>query len=100
MTALFCFNDWFAGSALKVLRSLGRRVPQDISVIGFDDNIYAEFLDPPLTTAHNPFDALGRLAADLMLEQAEGLGAEPRVAEVLCRLFGRQSCAPPSQDVL
>ena len=99
-TAFFCFNDWFAGTALKVLRSLSLRVPQDVSVIGFDDSIYSELLDPPLTTVHHPFDALGRLAADLLLEQAEGMGAEPRVVVVPCRLIGRQSCAPPTRDAL
>ena len=92
-TAFFCFNDWFAGTALKVLRGLGVRVPQDISVVGFDDGIYAELLDPPLTTVHHPFDALGRLAADLMLEQAETPGGESRVIVTHCRLVGRQSCA-------
>lgn len=97
-TALFCFNDWFAGSALKVLRGLGRRVPQDISVVGFDDSIYAELLDPPLTTVHHPFDSLGCLAADLILEQAEETGSEPRVIVAPCRLIGRQSCAPPRRD--
>lgn len=94
-TALFCFNDWFAGTALKVLRGLGVRVPQDISVVGFDDSLYAELLDPPLTTVHNPFDILGSLAADLMLEQAEAPGAEARTSVTRCRLIGRQSTAPP-----
>ncbi len=97
VTAFFCFNDWFAGMGLKVLRSLGVRVPEDISVVGFDDSIYAELLDPPLTTVHNPFDTLGSLAADLLLEQAETPEREPRVIVTGCRLIARQSAAPPRE---
>lgn len=93
ITALFCFNDWTAGMVIKALRSLGVRVPQDISVIGFDDSAYAELLDPPLTTIHNPFGTLGMTAAQLLLEQAEAPNAEPRVAVIPCRLVARQSCA-------
>jgi LacI family transcriptional regulator len=94
-TAMFCFNDWAAGKMLKVLRGYGIRVPEDMSVVGFDDSIYAELLDPPLTTVHNPFDALGGLAAELLLDQAEKPDAEPRSVVAPCRLIGRQSCAPP-----
>lgn len=94
-TALFCFNDWVAGKILKVLRGQGVRVPEDMSVVGFDDSIYAELLDPPLTSVSNPFDTLGALAASLLLEQAESPNAEPRVVVAPCRLIGRQSCSPP-----
>lgn len=95
ITALFCFNDWTAGMVIKALRSLGVRVPQDISVVGFDDSVYAGLLDPPLTTIHNPFGTLGTTAAQLLLEQAEAPNAEPRVAVIPCRLVLRQSCARP-----
>ena len=94
-TAIFCFNDWVAGKMLKVLRGQGVRVPEEMSVIGFDDSIYAELLDPPLTTVHNPFDTLGALAAELLLEQGEKPDAAPRAVVARCRLIGRQSCAPP-----
>jgi len=94
-TALFCFNDWVAGKILKVLHGQGLHVPEEMSVVGFDDSIYAELLDPPLTSVTNPFDTLGALAAALLLEQAESPNAEPRVVVAPCRLIGRQSCAPP-----
>lgn len=95
VTAVFCFNDWAAGRVLKVLRGYGIRVPEEMSVVGFDDSIYAELLDPPLTTVSNPFDMLGAMAAELLLEQAENTDAPPRVLVAPCRLIGRQSCAPP-----
>jgi DNA-binding LacI/PurR family transcriptional regulator len=93
-TALFCFNDWVAGKVLKQLRRQGVRVPEDISVIGFDDRLYADFLDPPLTTVRNPFEQLGELAAALLLEQAEAPNAEPRCVVAPCDLVVRESCGP------
>jgi len=69
VTAIFCFNDWGAAYLLKELRIHGIRVPDDISVVGFDDSIYAELLDPPLTTVKNPFGSLGEISAQLLLEQ-------------------------------
>jgi len=93
-TALFCFNDWIAGVVLKILRGMNVRVPEDISVVGFDDGIYAELLDVPLTTVHHPFDTLGTQAAELLLEQVESPDASPRVLITRCRLVGRQSCSP------
>lgn len=94
-TAFFCFNDWVAGMLLKVLRSLGVRVPEEMSVVGFDDSIYAGLLDPPLTTVHNPFNELGSLGAELLLEQVEAPDAQPRVLVAHCSLIVRQSCMPP-----
>jgi len=94
-TAMFCYNDWVAGKVLKVLRSHGISVPEQMSVVGFDDSIYAELFDPPLTTVHTSFDTLGSLAAELVLEQAEDLNATPRVVVAPCRLIGRQSCGVP-----
>ncbi|MCW3062632.1 MAG: LacI family transcriptional regulator [Capsulimonas sp.] len=95
VTAFFCFNDWVAGSALKILRGQGVKVPEEISVVGFDDSIYTELLDPPLTTVHNSFDALGAAGANLLLEMAGNPTTEPRVVVVPCRLVCRQSCLPP-----
>ncbi len=95
VTALFCFNDWIAGTALQVLRRLKVRVPEEMSVVGFDDSVYAPLLDPPLTTVHHPFGTMGRLAAELLLEQVEHPDAEPRVLVAPCHLVGRQSSTVP-----
>ncbi|MCC6442627.1 MAG: LacI family DNA-binding transcriptional regulator [Armatimonadetes bacterium] len=68
-TALFCYNDWIAGFALRALHEICLRVPEDISVVGFDDAPYTEMLTPPLTTVYQPFNELGALAAQLLLER-------------------------------
>ena len=93
MTALFCFNDWMAGKTLKILREMKIGVPEQMSVVGFDDSIYAELLDPPLTTMHTPFDKLGSLAAELLLEQGRRPTAEPRAVVAPCWLVERLSSA-------
>lgn len=94
-TALFCFNDWVAGTVIKALRRLNVRVPEDISVVGFDNWVYADLIDPPLTTVHHPFDQLGVMAAELLFRQMESPDAKPSVAIAPCHLVGRQSCAVP-----
>ena len=93
VTALYCFNDWMAGKTLKILREMKIGVPEQMSVVGFDDSIYAELLDPPLTTMHTPFDRLGSLAAELLLEQGRKPAAEPRTVVAPCWLVERLSSA-------
>jgi len=70
-TAIFCANDEMAMGAMKALKDHGYRVPEDISVIGFDDIRYARHTDPPLTTVAQPKGALGRKAMELLLEILE-----------------------------
>jgi DNA-binding LacI/PurR family transcriptional regulator len=92
-TALFCYNDRLAGMAIKCLRRMGLRVPEDVSVVGFDDAPYAELLDPPLTTAQQPFDQLGALAAQLLEERLSAPPEPPTVLVLPCRLVVRASTA-------
>jgi DNA-binding LacI/PurR family transcriptional regulator len=63
-TALFGGNDQMALGAIRALRDAGLRVPEDVSVVGFDDVPEAAFFDPPLTTVHQDFVALGQEAVD------------------------------------
>ena len=65
--AVFAANDMMAIGALRVLRDLGRKVPDDIAVIGYDDLPLAGFIDPPLSTIRQPAAAMGREAARLIL---------------------------------
>lgn len=62
-TAVFCGNDVLAVGALKQARAMGIAVPDDVSIIGFDDIELAEMADPPLTTVHVPHRDMGREAA-------------------------------------
>ncbi|GBC99801.1 HTH-type transcriptional regulator DegA [bacterium HR17] len=96
-TALFCYNDRLAGIAIKCLRRMGLRVPDDISVVGFDDAPYAELLDPPLTTVQQPFDQLGALAAQLLQERLSAPLEPPKVLVLPCRLVVRASTTSVSQ---
>ena len=65
-TAIFCYNDMAAIGALSTLRQAGLRVPGDLSVVGFDDIPFASYVDPPLTTIHQPKDEMGRIALRML----------------------------------
>lgn len=73
--AVVCEADRSAAPVLRSLRRAGLRVPQDVSVVGFDDSQLALALDPPLTTVHQPYEQLGRDAIELLLEQIAGATA-------------------------
>lgn len=70
-TAFFCENDEMAIGAIKRIREAGLRVPDDISVAGFDDIPFAAFCDPPLTTIAQPAEAFGRHAVEMLVAQFE-----------------------------
>ncbi|MFC3573945.1 LacI family DNA-binding transcriptional regulator [Streptomyces yaanensis] len=80
LDAVFAANDLTASGALRVLRAQGRRVPEDVAVIGFDDMLpVAEQTDPPLTTVRQDIEEMGRLMARLLLRGLRGRGGEPGV---------------------
>lgn len=68
VTAVFCANDNMALGLLRAVQQAGRRVPEDISIIGFDDIPEAEYFGPPLTTVRQDFDELGRRALRALIE--------------------------------
>lgn len=68
-TALFAFNDISAIGAIQAVREAGKRVPEDISVVGFDDIQSAAFQNPGLTTVRQPLREMGKLAAETLLER-------------------------------
>jgi LacI family transcriptional regulator len=70
-TAVFVASDTMAVGALKALREAGRRVPDDVALIGFDDVPIAAAVEPALTTVRQPIDRLGSMAADLLLNLLE-----------------------------
>ena len=69
---VFAASDAIAAGALDVLRATGRRVPQQIGVVGFDDSAWAGRSQPPLSTVRQPADELGRMAAQRVLAQLRG----------------------------
>ncbi|MBX7169459.1 MAG: LacI family transcriptional regulator [Pyrinomonadaceae bacterium] len=68
-TAIFAFNDMSAIGAIRALQVAGYRVPEDISVVGFDNIHFAEFNSPPLTTIRQPLFKMGELAAQTLLKR-------------------------------
>jgi DNA-binding LacI/PurR family transcriptional regulator len=74
VTAVFCANDHMALGLLRALQLAGRRIPEDVSVIGFDDIPEAEYFGPPLTTVRQDFDELGRRALRALIQL---IGTEP-----------------------
>jgi LacI family transcriptional regulator len=78
LTGIFVLNDLMALGALEAARSVGRRVPADLSIVGFDNIPFAAMANPPLTTVGQPIRQLGEQAADLLLRVIEG-GEPPAI---------------------
>lgn len=93
-TAIVCGNDQLAFGVLVEARALGVAVPGALSVVGFGDSDYAEFLDPPLTTVHAPAEEIGERAAAYLLARLAGEPAEA-AQSVEVALVVRGSTAPP-----
>lgn len=92
-TAIFCFNDLMAIGALRAARELGLRVPEDLSIIGFEDAPFASIVTPALTTIHQPSYEMGRVAVNLLYRLLEGEPLEATRVELSTRLLVRDSTA-------
>ena len=93
-SAVIAYNDLMAIGVIRALTSMGARIPQDVSVVGFDNIFAAELVTPPLTTVAAPLAAMGRTAVGNLLAIVRG--ARPRAPEPVslpCRLVVRQSTA-------
>jgi len=93
-TAVVCFSDAFALATIRAAESLGLRVPQDLSVVGFDDSVLAAASRPPLTTVHQEVPAKGRAAVEAIAELLDGRRPEPVMLPTT--LVVRESTAAPS----
>ena len=92
-TAVFCSNDEMAMGALRAIKSRGLRVPEDISVVGFDDIRFARYCDPPLTTIAQPMGDIGREAMTMLIEILNGTDVPPRKRILPTQLVVRGSAA-------
>ena len=92
-TAVVCGNDQMALGLVHALTDLGRRVPQDVSVVGFDDIPESAHSLPPLTTVHQDFEEVGRRAVHALVARLEGRDADAGSAAVTPELIVRQSTA-------
>jgi DNA-binding LacI/PurR family transcriptional regulator len=98
-TALFAYNDTSAIGAIRAIHEVGLQVPDDISVVGFDDIESAAYNHPALTTVRQPLQKMGEIAAQTLLDQIEN--GEPYVAEITIEpeFVVRNSTAPARQSV-
>jgi DNA-binding LacI/PurR family transcriptional regulator len=95
LTAVVCGNDWMAMGAMEAIYQKGLRIPEDISVFGFDDIDTAQWVTPPLTTMRQPTQQIGAKAAELLIEQIETGKRECEVVLFPAELVVRHSVAPP-----
>ncbi|WP_232110548.1 LacI family DNA-binding transcriptional regulator [Nocardia wallacei] len=97
VTAVFASNDQMALGLLRAFAERGITVPEDISVVGFDDIPEAAYLSPPLTTVRQDFDEVGRRSIGLLLRLVESEGAVPAPSPVIPSLVVRASSAAPER---
>ena len=93
-TAVFCYNDMTALGALRAIYSHGLKVPDDISLVGFDDLAIASYTSPMLTTVRQPKQQMGRMAMETLLKMISGVDAKTNI-KVEGELIIRESTAPP-----
>jgi LacI family transcriptional regulator len=100
-SALFAFNDISAIGAIQALRESGRRVPEDVSVIGFDDIQSAAYQNPGLTTVRQPLRQMGVIAAETLLERINSPRQSDYPKEIVVKpeLIVRASTAPARSAV-
>lgn len=96
ITALFCHTDWMAAGAYRAVREANLRIPDDVSVVGYDDLPICQFLDPPLASVRQPSQGLGQLVAQLVIHAIEN--PEPFLQDMLvpAELIVRESIIAPT----
>lgn len=95
-TALVAYNDIAAIGAIRAFMNHGMHVPEDVSVVGFDDIQSAAFHNPSLTTIRQPLRQIGIVAARILLQRIRGQASFPDVVPVHPELIIRESTCPPS----
>ena len=90
VTGIFAFNDMMAYGVYKQARSYNLRIPDDISVVGFDDLVFSDLIDPPLTTLEYPVARMAEAVVERLLEKIEGAAAstEPVVVDPILKVKG------------
>jgi LacI family transcriptional regulator, xylobiose transport system transcriptional regulator len=96
-TAVFAGNDLIAFGVYEAARETGRRIPDDLSVVGFDDLQFAQWSGPPLTTVRQPLSDMGAAAANLALALAAGEQPGSNRVELATSLIVRRSTASPGR---
>ena len=93
-TAIFAFNDPLAIGAMRAARMRGIRVPEQLSIVGFDDTFEASIVTPALTTVRQPLAEMGRMAVNLLIRLLQNERIEALHVELATKLTVRESTAP------
>ena len=96
-TAFFADNDNIAIGAMRALKEAGYRIPEDVSVVGFDDIPFCELIDPPMSTVRVPKQAIGRMAVDRLVTRLDQDPQERIKIEVHTDLVERASVCSPTR---
>ncbi|MDG4717838.1 MULTISPECIES: substrate-binding domain-containing protein [Thalassospira] len=96
--ATFCANDLMALGCYDALRELGKSIPDDVAVIGFDDREIAQHTHPALTTLILPHYEMGEISAELLIDSVGDLLASPNQIKVECLMVERDSVENPKQN--
>ncbi|MFI9587930.1 LacI family DNA-binding transcriptional regulator [Streptomyces sp. NPDC052236] len=91
LDAVFVASDVMAAGARNVLREAGRRTPDDVALVGFDDSAVARHMDPPLTSVRQPIEEMGRTMAQVLLQEIAGRSTEPPQIVLPTELVVRES---------
>jgi LacI family transcriptional regulator len=94
-TAIFAFSDAIAIGAMRAARSLGIRVPDELSIVGFDDSVYAPVVHPGLTTVRQPLAEMGATAVDLLVRLMRNASVATLHLEPFTRLVVRETTTTP-----
>lgn len=97
-TAIFASNDVMAFGVMDAVRNCGLRVPDDVSVLGFDDIVQASLTHPALTTVNQPLEKMGRVATLMLLDLLKDPDKKPKRIELPTELVRRESCQPPRES--
>ncbi|WP_078899016.1 MULTISPECIES: LacI family DNA-binding transcriptional regulator [Streptomyces] len=97
-TAIFTANDLQALGVYQAAREAGLRIPEDLSVVGYDDVPVTAWVDPPLTTVHQPLTEMAAAATELALTLGRGEKIPQIGLEIATHLVVRESTAPPPRD--
>ena len=98
-TAIFAGSDEQAFGVAEAARATGRRIPEDLSVVGFDDLSISQWFSPPLTTVRQPLVEMGRTAAEMLLKMIDGREPHGRQVELATELVVRSSTGPPPSSI-
>ena len=94
-TAAFVASDYIALGVLSAAETHGIRVPEDLSVVGFDDIRFSQYVRPRLTTVRSPFDRLAQVGVELLFERLADRDAPARTEVLPVELVVRESAGPP-----